>query len=68
MNVIEMIDTLNSNSNVGRLGIRPSSNHQWNSEIVELIISKYTNVYDIVVLDYNNSVDHWMHDWIKQYV
>jgi len=45
MRVIEMINTLNANRNVVRVRIELSIVHRWNSEIIKLIISRYTNVY-----------------------
>jgi len=54
MGVVEMIDTLNANSNVGRVWIKLDSSNKWNSEIVRLIINRYTNVYCIIISDYNN--------------
>ena len=68
MDVLRIIDTLNANSNVGRVQIRLNSNHKWNSEIIILITNRYNNVYDIEVWDSNESVDHQMHNLIKQYV
>ena len=53
-----MIDTLNANTNVGTVYIRLNSSNKWNSEIVRLMINRFTNVYDIYVSDWNNSVDH----------
>ena len=67
--MIEMINTLNVDNKVGKVMIKVDSCvNEWNSEIVRLILDRYTNVYDIVVDDFNQSVDDWMHDWIKQYV
>jgi len=68
MGVLGIIDTLNANSNVTKLLINLSSNHKWNSEIRTIIMNRYTNVYHIYVVDINDSIDHQMHDWIKQYV
>ena len=69
MNVLQIIDTINANTNVGRLRIRlDSSCHKWNDELVTLIINRYTNLYTIELDDWNDYVDHMMHGWIKQYV
>jgi len=69
MDMIEMINTLNVDNKVGKVMIKVDSCvNEWNSETVRLILDRYTNVYDIVVDDFNQSVDDWMHDWIKQYV
>jgi len=53
-----MINTLNANRNVGRIWIGFDSYHQWNSQIVRLMINRYTNVYFVEVDDVNGSVDH----------
>ena len=53
-----MINTLNVNSNVGKVDIELNSNNKWNNKIVRLIINRYTNVYDIYVLDKNDYADH----------
>jgi len=57
MNVIGMINTLNVDSKVGRVVIELSDNHEWNSEILALITNRYTNVYYIVINDWNSSVN-----------
>jgi len=44
MDVLRIIDTLNTNTNVKTVGIRVSSN-KWNSKIVTLITNRYTIVY-----------------------
>jgi len=54
MGVLGMINTLNSDSKVGELCIELNSDNELNIEIVNLIIDKYTNVYDFVILDYND--------------
>jgi len=61
-----MINALNCDSRVGR--IRIDLNTKWNDEIVEIMISRYSNLYSIVVIDHNNSVYHMMHGLIKQWV
>ena len=53
-----MINTLNANSNVGIVRIILNSSNKWNSEIVRLMIDRFTNVYYIYVHDINDSVDH----------
>ena len=53
-----MINTLNANTNVGKVWIGLDSSNKWNSKIVKLIINRFTNVYNINVSDLNNSVDH----------
>ena len=54
MDVLRMIDTLNVNTNVGIVLITLDSSNKWNNEILTLIINRYTNVYYIYVVDYNN--------------
>jgi len=52
IDVIKMINTVNANSNVGRILVRlDSSNGKWNYQIMTSIINMYTNVYDIYVND-----------------
>ena len=51
MSVIEMINRVNANSNVGTVNIKLHSSNEWNSEIVRLIANRYTNVYAIYVND-----------------
>ena len=51
MSVIEMINRVNANSNVGTVYIGLHSSNEWNSEIVRLIANRYTNVYAIYVND-----------------
>jgi len=53
MGVLRMIDTFNANTNVGIVEIEVSSDHEWNSEIVRLIINRYTNVYCIYIEDWS---------------
>ena len=52
-----MINTLNADTNVGRVEIVLDTDSKWNSEIVRLMINRFTNVYCIYVFDGNNSVD-----------
>ena len=66
--VLRMINTVDANSKVGEIVIGLTSSNKWNSKIVKLITSMYINVYTVLVWDGNDSVDHMMHDWIKQYV
>ena len=65
MSVLEMINTLNANKNVGRVMIRLHSNSKWNNEILRMMIDRFTNVYDIGVSDYNNNIDDGVHNIIK---
>ena len=60
-----MIETLNANSNVGVVKIILYSDSKWNSEILTMILDRYTNVYFIYFIDYNNYIDHQVHSWIK---
>ena len=66
--VLEIIDTFNANSKVGRIEIGLRDRDRQNDQIISLITSRYTNIYGILVVDYNDLVDHQIHDWIKQYV
>ena len=51
MGVLRMINTLNANTNVVVLWIKLHSDYILNSEILTLIIDRYTNVFSIVVAD-----------------
>ena len=66
--VLRIIDTLNANKNVVGVWVRLHSYNEWNIEIVTLIINRYTNVYSIYIWDWNDLVDHQIHDQIKQYI
>ena len=66
--MLRMIDTVNTNSKVRIVYIELNSSNRWNSEIVGLMIDRYTNVYAIYVDDLNDSVDDQMYGLIKQYV
>ena len=54
MSVLRMIDTLNANSNVGIVWFRVASYHQLNDEILGIMMSRYSNVYWIHIIDNNN--------------
>jgi len=53
MEVIEIIDILNANSKVAKIEIELSRD-KWNSEMVKLMINRYTNVHNIIVVDCND--------------
>jgi len=53
MDVLRMIDILDANSKVGEVSIGLRSDIKWNSEILRMIIDRYTNVYTIYVRDDN---------------
>ena len=63
-----MINTLNANSNVGTVVISFDDRNEWNDDILKLVISRYSNIYDISVSDYNNYVDDIKYRIIKQWV
>ena len=63
--VLRMINTVNTDTNIGRVDIGLTRYNQWNSEIVTLITNRYNNVYHVEVSDWNNSVDHQMNGLIK---
>ena len=54
MGVLRMIDTLDANRNVERIGITLHSNNKLNDEILTTMMNKYTKVYCIYVDDCNN--------------
>ena len=49
-----MIERVNGNSNVGSIRIGLDSDIKWNDEILELMINRYTSVYDICIYDWND--------------
>ena len=53
MDVIEMINRVDGNSKVGYMRVVVDNDYDWNSRIVKLIGSRYTNVYGIEVYDSN---------------
>ena len=68
MSVLAMINTLNANKNVGRVDIRLDSSIEWNNEILRMMIDKFTNVYSIIVDDWNKNIDDGVHNIIKEWV
>ena len=68
MEIIKIINELNANHKVGIIGIKLRNNNPINDEIIRMMINNYKNVYNIVVFDYNDSVDNMIHDQIKQLV
>ena len=68
MDVLRMIEIANANSNVAEVQIRIDSRHQYNDEIVIAIMNRYSSVYKIRIVDWNNLVNRKIHDWIKRYV
>ena len=68
MEVIKMINELNVNQKVGRIGIKLRNSNPINEEIIRIMANSYKNVYSIAVFDHNDSVDNINHDQIKQLV
>jgi len=69
MSVLRIINTFNANSKIGKILIRLNNyNNYWNSEIFRMITDRYTNVYDIAIVDYTWYLDNEMHNCIKKYV
>jgi len=60
-----MIDTVNSNDNVAEVNIGLSVHMEWNDEILAIMISRYSNIYSIGVVDYNSQVNDRVHGMIK---
>ena len=54
MSVLEMIDTLNANSNVGSVKVGIDNSIEWNDQVVTIMMNRFSNIYDISILDYNN--------------
>jgi len=68
MSVLGMINTLNANKNVGIVSIGLYSSNKWNNEILRMMIDRFTNVYHIIVFDYNDNIDDGIHNMIKEWV
>lgn len=53
--VMSMIDALNSNTNVGSVNIEIDSGYdKYNGQILTAMMSKYTNVYHLYIVDSNS--------------
>jgi len=69
MEVLEMIDRVNANSNVGEVRISIDSKYmKWNSEILIMMMNRYRNVYHIDLNQRNDQVDYETYKIIKQWV
>lgn len=56
--MIGIIDELNANEKVGEVRIGLVDDNPINKEIVEMMLSKYQNIYDINISDWNDLIDH----------
>jgi len=54
MRVLEMINRLNVNNNVGEVVIGLHSNIKWNDEILRIIMNRYSSMYCISIWDRNH--------------
>ena len=68
MSVLAMINTLNANKNVGGVVIRADSSIECSNEILRMMIDRFTNVYSIIVADFNDNIDDGVHNIIKEWV
>ena len=68
MSVLGMINTLNANKNVGIVSIGLDISMKWNNQILRMMIDRFTNVYHIIVFDYNDNIDDGIHNMIKEWV
>lgn len=48
-----MIDMMNANQKVGKIGIQINNHNGINHEIMNKIINNYCNIYWIVIYDYS---------------
>ena len=60
-----MINRVDADSNVEEILIRIDDFHRWDDEILTTMINRYSNVYDISVIDSNDLVDYKIHRMIK---
>lgn len=65
MYVLGMINTLNANMNVGWIMIKVDISIEQNSEVVRMMVDRFTNVYYIAVVDENDKIDDGVHRMIK---
>jgi len=49
--VIDMISTVGADKNVAEILIHVTSDNKWNDQILKLIRDRYTNVYDLYIID-----------------
>jgi len=61
INVINAINGLDSDSKVGIMTITISNSNRWSEELLNTMIKRYQNIYDIWIYDLNSSVDNEMH-------
>jgi len=68
MIVLDMINTLDANSNVGEVSIKFDRTNYYNDEILKTMMNKYNNLYSIELQDDNDEIDHRKHNIIKQWI
>ena len=68
MEMINMINKLNVGTKVGIVHIKVGDNQKQNDELIRIIMKRYTNVYEIVVEDFDDRVDSGIHGLIKQWI
>jgi len=60
-----MIDEYNVNHKVGMLSIKCKNSNPVDQEVLMTMVSKYQNVYSLIISDYNHTVDRVIHDHIQ---
>jgi len=58
---------MNADNRVGEVYIQLGNVNKWDDELITTIISRYTNIYCIAILDHTSSVNR-IHGFIKQWV
>lgn len=64
MKMMNMVDELKVNYKVGKVYVRASNDNKLIQEVVQMMVDRYHNVYEIGVNDSNDQVDEEMHDEI----
>jgi len=60
-----MVNGMDVDDNVGRIIIDLNFGNKWDSEIMRMMINRYSNLYGIIVYDKNYLVDDMMYGLIK---
>ena len=63
-----MVDRNNVNDKVGSIGMKLSEENQMDREILDSMIEKYRNVYQISIRDRTNVIDWNVHELIMKLV
>jgi len=76
MQVMEMIHQMNADKKVGRMWIRLNRKVGWiknifvknnpvDEKVLKTMINRYTNLYNVVIDDWNDQVDSKLHNLVK---